>query len=394
MKNILIDLLAVQAQENKKTVYHGGGEYARTIFYYILEKNTCDNISVIIKKNLGIFDDITKLCKKNNIRIYEVEDATDINSVIEREKIDVFFISILNSIFSANIANNVKLIYTCHDIRFLELEYENDNTIQFYFSNNILNSIKWKMKKVFSYFYLKHIKKTRQKIKILNGSFLNRANKIITVSNYSKQSIMNQYPNLDDKKIEVCYSPSKMINGKESNIKEKEKIFLLISTNRYVKNAYRAIISLDHIFTKNKLSDYRVICTGNTPVNIRKRLKNINRFQFLGYVSEEELENLYAIATVFIYPTLYEGFGYPPIEAMKYGTLVVASNVTSVPEVCGDAAIYFNPYDCDDIEGKILMTIKEDRLTYEKKCIDRYGEIKKIQNQSLKKIRDLIIDRN
>ncbi len=52
------------------------------------------------------------------------------------------------------------------------------------------------------------------------------------------------------------------------------------------------------------------------------------------------------------YPSLYEGFGFPPLEAMQYGTAVLASNVSSIPEVCGDAALYIDPYDEKDISKK------------------------------------------
>jgi glycosyltransferase involved in cell wall biosynthesis len=79
---------------------------------------------------------------------------------------------------------------------------------------------------------------------------------------------------------------------------------------------------------------------------------------YLGYVDNEELANLYRGASCFVYPSLYEGFGLPPLEAMACGCPVVTSNVTSLPEVCGDAAHYVDPYDVESIaEGmhKVLM---------------------------------------
>jgi len=70
---------------------------------------------------------------------------------------------------------------------------------------------------------------------------------------------------------------------------------------------------------------------------------------YLGYVNNEELANLYRGASCFVYPSLYEGFGLPPLEAMACGCPVVTSNVTSLPEVCGDAAYYVDPYDVESI---------------------------------------------
>ncbi len=74
---------------------------------------------------------------------------------------------------------------------------------------------------------------------------------------------------------------------------------------------------------------------------------------FTGYVPAEHLPALYAIARVFVYPSLYEGFGIPPLEAMASGCPVVTSNTSSLPEVCGDAAVFVDPYETDEIATAI-----------------------------------------
>jgi glycosyltransferase involved in cell wall biosynthesis len=87
--------------------------------------------------------------------------------------------------------------------------------------------------------------------------------------------------------------------------------------------------------------------------------------KFVDYVSKEELPRLYAEATLFVFPSLYEGFGLPVLEAMSYGCPVVAANGSSIPEVCGEAALYFDPTDVGDIVRtltKVLTT--PDLLTY------------------------------
>jgi len=71
-------------------------------------------------------------------------------------------------------------------------------------------------------------------------------------------------------------------------------------------------------------------------------------------VSTDELEQLYEQAFCFVYPSLNEGFGYPPLKAMGYGTPVIASSATSIPEVCDDAACYFSPTNMDDMAARIL----------------------------------------
>ena len=75
------------------------------------------------------------------------------------------------------------------------------------------------------------------------------------------------------------------------------------------------------------------------------RYKLHKHVRFLGYVPDETLAVLYRLAAVFVFPSLYEGFGLPPLEAMASGTPVVTSNVSSLPEVVGDAAVLVDPYD-------------------------------------------------
>ncbi|GAI52839.1 unnamed protein product, partial [marine sediment metagenome] len=78
-----------------------------------------------------------------------------------------------------------------------------------------------------------------------------------------------------------------------------------------------------------------------------------NKIIFTGYVPEHELKYFYRSALMFVYPTLYEGFGLPPLQAMACGTPVITSNVSSLPEVVGDAAIKINPNDLDELKNSI-----------------------------------------
>lgn len=77
------------------------------------------------------------------------------------------------------------------------------------------------------------------------------------------------------------------------------------------------------------------------------------RIVFAGHVTDDELSRLYARALFFVFPSLYEGFGIPPLEAMACGCPCLVSDGTSLPEVCGSAAFYCNPYSVDDIATKM-----------------------------------------
>jgi glycosyltransferase involved in cell wall biosynthesis len=97
-------------------------------------------------------------------------------------------------------------------------------------------------------------------------------------------------------------------------------------------------------------------------VNITKVPARVN---FTGYVSDEDLPALYSGAVAFVYPSLYEGFGLPPAEAMACGTPVITSNGTSLPEVVGDAAVLVDPEDVHSIADAILQVVGDDSLRAE-----------------------------
>ena len=87
--------------------------------------------------------------------------------------------------------------------------------------------------------------------------------------------------------------------------------------------------------------------------------------RFLGYLPDRTLAILYRLATVFVFPSLYEGFGLPPLEAMASGTPVVTSNVSSLPEVAGDAAVLVDPYDLDAIVDGLRRVVGDRTLAEE-----------------------------
>lgn len=87
-----------------------------------------------------------------------------------------------------------------------------------------------------------------------------------------------------------------------------------------------------------------------------------SRVHFTGYVDDETLHQYFAHAEAMVFPSLYEGFGLPPLEAMAAGCPVLSSNAASLPEICGDAALYFNPDSVHDISEKLMMMLTDDKL--------------------------------
>lgn len=166
------------------------------------------------------------------------------------------------------------------------------------------------------------------------------------------------------------------------NIKEKYNIssdfILFVGTIQPRKNLQRLIEAFSKISKKNiilvivgkKGWQYEEILEAPQNFGVSDRVK------FLDFVPDEDLTALYKEAACFVLPSLYEGFGLPILEAMKYGCPVITSNVSSMPEASGDAALYVNPEDVDDIADKIEKLISDEKLRSD--LVERgYKQIKK-----------------
>jgi glycosyltransferase involved in cell wall biosynthesis len=140
----------------------------------------------------------------------------------------------------------------------------------------------------------------------------------------------------------------------------------------YVGNveSRKNIISLIKSFykLKNKGITHKLVLIGalnfgsKQIFNLVQELDLINEVIFPGYVSNEDLVKFYNIADLFVYPSLYEGFGLPPLEAMSCGCPVITSNSSSLPEVVGDAGLMVDPYDYDDLTSKMYQILTNEGL--------------------------------
>jgi len=90
--------------------------------------------------------------------------------------------------------------------------------------------------------------------------------------------------------------------------------------------------------------------------------QNEDFIKYLGYISDEELAKVYNLASLFVYPSFYEGFGLPIAEAMACGTPVITSSVSSLPEVGADAVVYVDPNNIEDIKEKMMMVLNNKDL--------------------------------
>lgn len=199
-----------------------------------------------------------------------------------------------------------------------------------------------------------------------------KAKKIFTISNSSKNDIIREYGK-KEKDVIVTYLGIKMDdkNNNPQNLEEKFEItkpyILFVGTLQPRKNIERLI----EAFSKVPNEDVELVIVGKKGWLYENILSAPQKFgvsdkvKFLDFVKDEDLPVLYKNALCFVLPSLYEGFGLPVLEAMKYGCPVIVSNVSSLPEAAGDAALYVDPENVSDITEKIKKMIGDKNLREE-----------------------------
>jgi len=266
---------------------------------------------VVEEKNTFYFDQITIL------------------QIIKEQKIDLFF----SPYYKFPVFTTVPVITSIFDVMYLVLdEYKND-------IKNI---------------YRKNF------IKLTYG----KVNKVITSSNFAKNKIMKVL-NLPDEKISVVYLSvdEKFKPQSAEKIKEiKEKYGISKNYILYVGNAkphknLNRLLSAWQLVDEKIKKDYVLVLAGVG----QKFCYKDEDILIIPFVSEEELPILYSGATVFVFPSVYEGFGLPPLEAMACGCPVISSNTSSMPEALSDACLYFNPYDVKEMSS-IIQKVLESKL--------------------------------
>lgn len=160
-----------------------------------------------------------------------------------------------------------------------------------------------------------------------------------------------------------------------------KRYILFVNANRENKNFN--IVSKCFSRIKESFPDMLLVVTGQN-----KKISNKDVIS-LDYVSASDIENLYMHAWVLIYPSLTEGFGYPPIEAMKYGTPVISSNVCSMPEILDDAVLYCSPFYVNDLFYRIRL-LEEKYQYYKLKGKEQYQKILKRQKGDFHRLINMI----
>lgn len=193
-----------------------------------------------------------------------------------------------------------------------------------------------------------------------------RAKGLLTISNFSYYELV-ACCGIQPQKLTVTYPGidhqgwCKNVSTKIDNVGTVNRPFILAVSSMSPHKNFHLLVKAVALLGK---TNFDVLIAGGTnPAIFRSAdIPLPETVKHVGYVNDVELKSLYSQASCFIYPSLYEGFGLPPLEAMSNGCPVIVARAGSLPEVCDDAALYCNPNDPQDIANKIWIMMNDVKL--------------------------------
>jgi glycosyltransferase involved in cell wall biosynthesis len=195
---------------------------------------------------------------------------------------------------------------------------------------------------------------------------VSRADHVICISESTRNDLI-EILGINPEKTSVAYLGHSFASPQETSYRPLKNPYLLyVGQRRGYKNFYRLVQAYSE--SSVRLANYSIICFGggafnDEEKNLFRKLKILESEIINVGGSDKILSVYYSHAAMLVYPSLYEGFGIPLLEAMSHDCPVACSETSSLPEVGGNAALYFNPYSVDDIKNKVELLAFDKTLT-------------------------------
>lgn len=396
-KRIAIDLSAAQPQISTKV--NGGGEYGVFMFDRLCQENI--DIVVFLDGKKGDNSTINAICSEHEVQKLIFNSISELSNLINTGGYDTVFFPICHPKYSdLKIDNSQRIIGGIHDLSTIEqaVVYRKVYGKKF-FAPDGKDWMRRIIRCVDSDGYKKKAIESHRKIFHISENQVT-----YTVSHSTRAEIQYYFPEMRTTHIPVFYTPETFVTreitlDEEAMLKEydvqDDRYFLLCSANRWNKNNALAIKALDSFFVDESCKGYKAVVLGAVGES-EKYLESLpahsKQFIFKGYVDRMEMDILFKHAHAFVYPSVIEGFGLPPIEAMRYGTLSLCSISTSITEICADAAIYFDPYSQSSMEKAFIKSFDEEYAAMIRNNIKRrYTELQEKRKKDIHGLVSLIL---
>lgn len=381
MTTLLFELSSTQSREGR---LHGGGEHALATLSALADHPAAAAHRWFGTRipHLPLDQRCEDLISKLGMTLVDLPTRKSLTRVAAETRAQRIYLGLPYS-FGRAAMPNAHVVMTIHGLRTLECPFDDREA---YFAGSAWDRLKRRLWPV-SY-QQQELGRLRRLLSV------NSAGRTIVVPSVHTLATLRLFaPDVRVEDIRVLASPRKLAAPCSPTPVPDRPYVLVVSGDRWLKNARRAVEAMDLIYRMRPDIALDTVITGGLGTGICTGVRNPERFHLRGYLPPGELEELYRRAFCLLYPTLNEGFGYPPLEAMAHGTPVVAAAVASVSEVCGDGALYCQPFNLLEMASRIvtLYDLPEFRLVLATRGRARAEAMARTQDADLARLADLII---
>lgn len=357
-----------------------------------LEKIDSNNEYVIFlrQENWEEYQPIDHNFKKvlADISWYSLSEQLNLKKIIEREKVDLMHFPHWN----VPLFYNKPFVVTIHDLIMYHYPRQEASTH---------GPIVYWLKDLAHRIVLRHAVKKAKQIIVTSEFTKQDVHKTLGVP-LEKMTVVYQAP-FQNEKLKVKREKSNLNKKSDLNKWGINKKYVLYVGNAYPHKNLEGLLKAWKIFEEKYGSDYQLVLVGKknffydklitssqhhfittSPHYDNVTMEQCNNIIFTGYVPDEDLAQFYTKASLYVFPSFYEGFGLPPLEAMTYGVPVVSSNATCLPEILGEGALYFDPENLEQMAEVIYKGLNDKSIRFElrekaKEELKRYSDEKMIR---------------
>lgn len=355
-KRIVVDVALAQPTREK---FHGGGEYVHIVAERLAESlGSAMTIAIDGSRPLG--PRLTSLLS-NGVETTGISDAADLQSLMDSGTCSVYFAPLTRPFQALVDYKDTTFMFVRHGLRFQEVY---NDPLRIPLASGLRDKIRELVKYVSWNAYV------RRDYARNEAFFKNDAGIAIAVTNHTASAMQLAYPHINSERVHILYPPLNFIPSEidlatawdrlQANLGlHSRRFFLFTGVRRWIKNPIRLRRALS-IYARSIPDITDVIALGSS----KREEERIGRvtFRSLPYVGREELIALYRHAYCLLYPTLNEGFGYPPVEAMQQGTPAIVGANSSLFEVCENAALYADPHSPLEIATRMHQLERDHQL--------------------------------
>ncbi len=355
---LLFDLSAAQPLRSGA---HGGGEYAKSVFARLI-KLAGDRPPVACYDSGRERDpDSFAAAEQAGVKLVPFQGLSGLEDLLRSGRYHRFM-SVLPYDYHELDFGDVEVVITIHGLRAIEMPTD---IYEGRFVSDPAATIKWLLKMILKGAYVGWRKRQFAKLLRMKARKLT----VIVPSLHTRDAVLKHFPQVEPAMLKMLHSPETIISRIDpsspdllTNVGlERERYILMVSGGRWVKNTWRGLQAVVPLLeTHPAAQGMKVALVGGAPQRMPAAWER--HVVQLGRVTADELARCYADAFCLLYPTLNEGFGYPPLESMARGTPVLCSAVTSTPEVLGDAALFFPPTSVDEMRVAMRRLLEDDAL--------------------------------